>query len=278
MRTPWGIAPSERTKWHSIMDVKPFVAGETEYLLFVGCAGAFDSRAKHVTVALATILDQAGVSWGILGKEEKCCGDSVRRLGNEFLFDRMANENVNLFKKKGVTKVIAQCPHCFSTLKNDYRQYGLEVEVAHHSQFIDYLLTTGQLKLPHKADDLADTLYHDPCYLGRHNDVYQAPRDVIHAATGSRPEEFDRHGKGGFCCGAGGGRMWMEEHAGERINHNRVAEALEKTPGAICVSCPYCLTMLEDGLKEMGNSGVKVRDIAEVVAEALRPMQGATRV
>lgn len=266
---PWGIAPTERTKWHSTMEVKPFVAGETEYLFFVGCAGAFDSRSKHVTVALATVLNEAGISWGILGKEEKCCGDSLRRLGNEFVFDRMATENIKMFRDKGVTKVITQCPHCFTTLKNDYRQYGLEIEVIHHSQLIESLLSAGRLKLTHKTN-LGKTLLHDSCYLGRHNKVYEAPRQVIEAATGHRPEEFERHGKSAFCCGAGGGRMWMEENVGERINTTRVAEALTAKPDTICVACPYCLTMFEDGLKDLGGSGVKVRDIAEVVAEGLR--------
>ncbi|TAN37232.1 MAG: (Fe-S)-binding protein [Verrucomicrobia bacterium] len=268
---PWGIAPAERVKWAALLNAKPFVAGQTEYLFYVGCTGAFDSRAKHVTVALATILDHAGISWGLLGKEEKCCGDSVRRLGNEFVFDRMATENVKLFKDKGVTKIITQCPHCFSTLKNDYQQYGLEVEVIHHSQLIENLLAEGRLKLFRKVSDLGKVLFHDSCYLGRHNDIYAAPRHVLHAATGHRPAEFTRHGKNAFCCGAGGGRMWMEEHTGERINNNRVTEALTAEPGTICVSCPYCLTMFEDGLKDRGAGTVKVRDIAEVVAESLQP-------
>jgi len=267
---PWGIAPAERIKWSSLLNAKPFVAGQTEYLFYVGCTGAFDSRAKHVTVALATILDHAGISWGLLGKEEKCCGDSVRRLGNEYIFDRMATENVKLFKDKGVTKIITQCPHCFSTLKNDYQQYGLDIEVIHHSQLIEHLLGTGRLKLSSKASDLGKIIVHDSCYLGRHNDIYEAPRHVIQTATGHRPAEFVRHGKNAFCCGAGGGRMWMEEHTGERINNNRVAEALTVNPGTICVSCPYCLTMFEDGLKDKGASTVKVRDIAEVVAAGLQ--------
>lgn len=268
---PWGIAPAERIKWSSLLDVKPFIAGQTEYLFYVGCTGAFDSRAKHVTVALATILDHAGVSWGLLGKEELCCGDSVRRLGNEYLFDKMAAGNVKLFKDKGVTKIITQCPHCFSTLKNDYQQYGLEVEVIHHSQLIENLLAAGRLKLSRQVSGLGKIIFHDSCYLGRHNDIYAAPRQVIQTATGHRPVEFDRHGKNAFCCGAGGGRMWMEEHTGERINNNRVAEALTANPGTICVACPYCLTMFEDGLKDKGAGTVQVRDIAEVVAEGLHP-------
>jgi Fe-S oxidoreductase len=273
---PWGIAPSERTKWSSTLDVKPFTAGETEYLLFVGCAGAFDARQKHVTVALATILDAAGVSWGVLGKEEKCCGDSLRRLGNEYIFDRMALENTQLLRDKGVTKVITACPHCFSTLKNDYRHYGLAAEVIHHTEMIDTLLREGKLRLRRQAADLGKIVFHDSCYLGRHNDVYDQPRRAIRAATGSAPVEFERSRGASFCCGAGGGRMWMEEYEGSRINHNRVAEALAVKPDTLCVSCPYCMTMFEDGLKDLQAGGVRVKDIAEVVAEGLRPQTFVT--
>ena len=267
---PWGIAPSERTKWTGTLPVKPFAAGETEYLLFVGCAGAFDSRQKQVTVSVATILDQAGISWGILGKEENCCGDSLRRLGNEFVFDKMARENVLLFQKKGVQKIITSCPHCFTTLANDYRQYGLEVEVIHHSQLIRDLLASGRLKLDHTVTDLGKIVFHDSCYLGRHNDIYDPPREAVAAATGTAPLELERNRENSFCCGAGGGRMWMEEHLGSRINHNRVQEALTQEPDTICVSCPYCMTMFEDGLKDEKAEQVRVRDVAEIVAEGLR--------
>jgi len=269
---PWGIAPSERTKWTSTMPVKPFEAGQTEYLLFVGCAGAFDSRQKQVTVALATILERAGVSWGILGKDEKCCGDSLRRLGNEYVFDRMARENVKTFQDKGVKKVITPCPHCFSTLKNDYRQYGINLEVVHHSQLIQELLTSGRLKLTRQVVDLGKVVFHDSCYLGRHNDVYDAPREAVRAATGAAPAELERQRENSFCCGAGGGRMWMEEHVGTRINHNRVQEALAQKPDTICVSCPYCMTMFEDGFKDEKAEQVRVKDVAEIVAEGLRPV------
>lgn len=269
---PWGIAPTDRTKWYSTLDVKPFDAATTEYLLYVGCAGSFDSRQKHVTVALATILDAAGVSWGILGKEELCCGDSLRRLGNEFVFDKIAKQNVQLFNDKRITKVITQCPHCFTTLKNDYRQYGLELEVIHHSEMIDNLITSGKLKLDHQVTELGKIAFHDSCYLGRHNDVYEPPRNVIAAATGSAPAELERNHDNSFCCGAGGGRMWMEEQQGTRINLNRIEEALTGKPDTLCVSCPYCLTMFADGLKDLQADQVQVKDIAEVVAEAMRPV------
>ncbi|QWV92117.1 (Fe-S)-binding protein [Geomonas oryzisoli] len=268
---PWGIAPTERTKWHATMQVRPFEAGQTEYLLYVGCAGAFDARQKQVTVALASILDAAGVSWGTLGKDERCCGDSLRRLGNEYVFDRTARENVDLFAQRGVRKIVTQCPHCFSTLKNDYRQYGIELEVVHHSELIAALLAAGQLQLKQRVADLGRLLFHDSCYLGRHNDVYDAPRQVLKTATGAEPAEFDRNAGRSFCCGAGGGRMWQEEQEGERINLNRVKEALRQNPDTICVSCPYCLTMMEDGLKDLQGGSVRVKDLAEVVAEGLRP-------
>lgn len=269
---PWGIAPTERTKWCSTMEVKTFDQATTEYLFYVGCAGAFDSRTKQVTVSLATILNMAGVSWGILGKDEKCCGDSLRRLGNEYVFDRMARENVALFKEKGVRKVITMCPHCYTTLKNDYRQYGLELEVVHHSELLKDLADSGRLQLPGDFTELGKVLFHDSCYLGRHNDVYQAPRDVIQAVTGKNPAEMERSHGNSFCCGAGGGRMWMEEQIGTRINLNRVEEALRSNPDTICVNCPYCMTMFEDGLKDKLAGQTRVKDIAEVVAEALRPV------
>ena len=267
---PWGIAPAERSKWALGLEVRPFVAGESEYLLFVGCAGAFDARAKQVTVALTTILDSAGLSWGVLGKEELCCGESVRRLGNEFLFEQMAQAQVALLKAKGVVKVITTCPHCFTALTNDYRQYGLELEVIHHSRLIDDLLKSGRLNLHGAVAGLGTTLYHDSCYLGRHNEIYAPPRDVLTAVTGQVPLEFARHRENAFCCGAGGGRMWMEEQLGSRINLNRVEEALEQQPQTLCTACPYCMTMLEDGFKDKAVGSVKVQDIAEIVATALK--------
>ncbi|HEX5774282.1 MAG TPA: (Fe-S)-binding protein, partial [Geomobilimonas sp.] len=209
-----------------------------------------------------------GISWGILGKDEKCCGDSVRRLGNEFVFDRMARENVALFRERGVTKVITQCPHCFTTLKNDYRQFGLELEVIHHSELLRNLVRDGRLPLDTSAAAFGATVFHDSCYLGRHNDVYDAPREVIRAGTGTAPAEMGRNRGNAFCCGAGGGRMWMEEHDGTRINLARVEEALQQKPETICVSCPYCMTMFEDGLKDVRAENVRVRDVAEVLAEA----------
>jgi Fe-S oxidoreductase/nitrate reductase gamma subunit len=266
---PWGIAPSERTKWAADIEVKPFEAGKTEYLFYVGCAGAFDARNRSTTLSLAKILDKAGVSWGTLGRDEMCCGDSLRRLGNEYVFDRMAQANIKMFADKGVKKIITQCPHCFSTFKNDYKQYGVNLEVVHHTEFIKDLIQAGKLKLNPTAD-LGKIIYHDSCYLGRYNNVYDAPRDVIAAATGDAPCEMERQRDKGFCCGAGGGRMWMEEKEGSPINVARTEEALAKEPNTICVACPYCMTMFDDGLKNKEASDkVQVLDIAEIVARAL---------
>ena len=266
---PWGIAPAERGKWANLLGDRPFEAGKTEYLLYVGCAGSFDARAKQVTLALAQLLDRAGVSWGILGKDEKCCGDSLRRLGNEYVFDRLARENAAVFSERGIRRVIVQCPHCLTTLKNDYCQYGLELEVIHHSQLLVQLVHDNRLKLPTHATGLGRLVYHDSCYLGRHNGIYNAPREVIALATGSEPSEMPRNRADGFCCGAGGGRMWLEEFSGERINRVRAAEALLLQPDVVCTACPYCLTMLDDGVKDLKADRVKVKDIAEVMAEAV---------
>lgn len=267
---PWGIAPAERTKWTSNLNVRPFEANQTEYLFFVGCAGSFDARSKRVTIAIASILDAAGISWGILGKDEKCCGDTLRRLGNEYVFEKMAKENVSLFQSKGVKKVITECPHCYNTLKNDYRQFGIELEVIHHTELISQLIQQGRLKV-NGAANTGKVILHDSCYLGRYNSVYAAPRQALEAVTGNPPLEMERHHERSFCCGAGGGRMWMEETRGKRINIERTEEALRQDPNMICVSCPYCLTMFEDGIKSKNEVGkVEVLDLAEIVLKSLK--------
>jgi Fe-S oxidoreductase len=267
---PWGIAPSERVKWAAEIEVRPFEATQTEYLYYVGCAGAFDARNRRTALAVAEILNAGGVSWGILGRDELCCGDSLRRLGNEYVYDRMARENIKLFQERGVKKIITQCPHCYSTFHNDYRQYGVDLEVHHHTELIQGLIESGKLKLD-KARDLGHIVFHDSCYLGRHNQIYDAPRRALASATGQPPAEMDRHHNRSFCCGAGGGRMWMEERLGTHINVARVEEALQKDPATICVCCPYCMTMFEDGLKDKNaEDRVQVLDIAEITARALK--------
>jgi Fe-S oxidoreductase len=223
-----------------------------------------------VTVAVAKILDAAGISWGTLGKDELCCGDSLRRLGNEFAFDRIAKENVKMFADRGIKKIITQCPHCYSTLKNDYRQYGAELEVVHHTELIANLIEQGRLKL-NRNSDLGTTVIHDSCYLGRYNSIYEAPRRALAAATGRAPSEMEHHHERSLCCGAGGGRMWMEETIGKRIYVARTEEALNEESKTICTCCPYCMTMFEDGLKDKDmENNVQVLDLAEIVAEAIQ--------
>jgi Fe-S oxidoreductase/nitrate reductase gamma subunit len=268
---PWGIVPADRIKWAADITVKPFETGKTEYLFYVGCFGAFDARSRRVSLAISSILDASGISWGILGKDELCCGDSMRRLGNEFVFDRMTKDNIKIFNDKGIKKIITQCPHCYNTLKNDYRQYGLELEVIHHTKMINNLIKAGKLTLNVNGADLGNVVFHDSCYLGRYNGIYDAPREVIASVTGRAPSEMERRLDKSFCCGAGGGRMWMEESTGTRINVARVEEALKKEPRTICVSCPYCLTMFEDGLKSIkADDKVQVMDVAEIVSRGLK--------
>ncbi|OGD21647.1 MAG: electron transfer flavoprotein [Candidatus Aminicenantes bacterium RBG_16_63_16] len=268
---PWGIAPAERDKWAKDANLRRFVEGSNpEYLLYAGCAASFDSRNKKVCLAVVKALTAAGISFGILGNEEKCCGDSLRRLGNEFVFEKFAKANVAQFEKLGVKKIITICPHCYSTFKNDYPQFGFGAEVHHHSEFLPRLVREGKLELK-GTNGFGRVLFHDSCYLGRHNDIYEQPRELIVCATGQRALEFDRRLAKSFCCGAGGGRMWMEEHPEQRVNINRVKEALEKKPDVIAVACPYCMTMFTDGAKDLkAQDKVHVLDIAEIVAESIK--------
>ncbi len=271
---PWGIAPTDRTKWTQDLDI-PLIQDLVEqgkkidYLFYVGCSGAYDSRSRSISVAMSRILKAAGVTWGILGNEEKCCGDSLRRLGNEYVFEKIAVDNIATFNKYGIQRIVTCCPHGYSTLKNDYRQYGAEFEVIHHSELIAQFIREGKIKLSPKAN--GRTVYHDSCYLGRYNDIYEAPRGVLRSANGGvEPLEMERNRQKSFCCGAGGGRMWMEELEGKRIYLERTQEALKTNPSTIAVACPFCMTMFEDGVKEEGvQDKVQVKDIAEIVAEAL---------
>lgn len=267
---PWGLAPTDRTKWTIDLNIPVIPEGKkAEYLYYVGCAGAFAPRARKITVAMTRILNDAGVSWGILGNEEKCCGDSLRRLGNEYVFDKMVHDNIETFKKYGIKKIITHCPHCFSTLKNDYKQYGADFEVIHHTQLISTLITEGKIK-PSKSSN-GKTVFHDSCYLGRYNQIYNEPRDIVKACSdGRRPAEMKNRRDESFCCGAGGGRMWMEELIGKRIYLERTQQALKTKASTIAVACPYCLTMFEDGLKdEKASDRTNVMDIAEIVAESI---------
>jgi len=272
---PWGIIPQDRIKWAKGLEIPLLGADESlEYLFYVGCAGSFDSRNRKAVTALVQALRAAGVSFGILGTEEKCCGDSLRRLGNEFIFEKLAAGNVELFKKYKVKKILTYCPHCYSTLKHDYRQYGLEATVLHHSEFLYDLLQAGKLRLKGE-DSLGRVVIHDSCYLGRYNQIYRQPREILRMATGQKPTEMDRKLEKSFCCGAGGGRMWMEESPEHRLNIHRTRQALAKAPGTIAVSCPYCMTMFEDGLKNEKADKVRVLDLAEIIAPRIEYPQAS---
>ncbi|MDM8537271.1 (Fe-S)-binding protein [Desulfobacterales bacterium HSG17] len=264
---PWGIGYDKRADWADGLDVKTMAENpKVDYLLWVGCAGSFDDRAKKVSSALVKILQKAGISFAILGKEEKCTGDFARRVGNEMLFQMMAEENIETLNKYEVKKIISACPHCLNTLKHEYPHKGGNYEVIHHSEFIDTLVKEGKIRL-NKSLKGALT-YHDPCYLGRYNNVYDEPRRLLESVSKEGIKELERCGQESFCCGAGGGRMWMEESIGKRINIERAEEIAAKNVSNVAVGCPFCLTMIEDGIKEIAKEEeINTRDIAEFVAD-----------
>lgn len=245
-------------------------AGETPELLFwVGCAGSFDERAQKITRALAKILDRAGVSFAVLGTEESCTGDPAKRAGNEFLFQMQAMMNIQVLNGYEVKKVVTACPHCFNTLKNEYPALGGNYEVVHHSMLLQSLINEGRLKVQGGAFKGKKIVFHDPCYLGRANDVYEAPREVI-AKLDSALSEMKRSRANGLCCGAGGAQMFKEPEKGNKdINIERTEEALTHQPDVIAVGCPFCMTMITDGVKNFNKEQeVKVLDIAELIAQA----------
>jgi Fe-S oxidoreductase len=266
---PWGIGYDKRGDWADGLGVKLMADdSNVDYLLWVGCAGSFDDRTKKVTTSLVKILQNAGVSFAILGIEEKCTGDFARRVGNEMLFQMMAQENIETLNNYNVKKIITACPHCLNTLKHEYPQFGGHYEVIHHTEFIHKLIEKGQIVLDSSVE--GDLTYHDPCYLGRYNSIYEQPRSILKRAShnGNGYKELDRHGQESFCCGAGGGRMWMEETIGKRINLERTEEIVKTEVANVAVGCPFCLTMLEDGMKELEKEEeIKVLDIAEIVAK-----------
>jgi Fe-S oxidoreductase len=242
-----------------------------EILYWIGCAGAYDRRAQRVTRAMVRLLNAAAVNFAVLGTEERCTGDSARRLGDEFLFQELAAANIATLGKHGVRRIVAHCPHCVNVFLKDYPQFGGRFEVLHHTQLLAELLREGRLALPPNPA-LASVTYHDPCYLGRVNGIDAAPREVLQAAVGGRGggelREMPRHGNKSFCCGAGGGRMWMEEDPKRRVSTERAKEALATGAEAVAVACPFCLTMMTDGVAANG-SEAKVLDIAEILAERL---------
>ena len=263
----YGMDQKTRGDWAGQLDFPVKVLGEpgvtAEYLYWVGCAGSFDDRNRKVTLSTAKLLHEAGVDFAILGSREMCTGDPARRTGNEYVFQGLALQNIETLNDLGVTKVITQCPHCFNTLKNEYPQFGGNYEVLHHSELLMRLVKDG--KITPKSDGQTIT-YHDPCYLGRHNDVFVAPRDVVDA-VGTRVE-MPRNGTKSFCCGAGGGKMWYEEKTGKKVNIERTEEALDCDTDVIATGCPFCYIMMDDGVKELGaDEQVVVKDIAMLLAD-----------
>jgi len=281
---PWGMAEDKRADWISELDFEvPVLDGripdDVEYLYWVGCAGALEDRAKKATKAIAELLHTAGVTFAVLGPAESCTGDPARRLGNEFVFQMLAQQNVETLNEAGVgagtgKKVIASCPHCFNTISREYPQLGGNYEVIHHTQLLARLLEEGKLT-PVTAIDEKIT-YHDPCFLGRHNKVYTPPREIIDAVPGTRAEEMHRCKGNGFCCGAGGARMWLEERTGKRINTERIDEALALNPDTVSTACPYCMVMLGDAVNAKKASGeakqtLEVIDVAQLLIRSVRP-------
>ena len=270
---PWGMNQGERADWAQDLDVSvldPSDAFNHEYLYWVGCAGSFDDKNKKVTQSMTKLLKRAGIDVAILGPSEMCTGDSARRSGNEYLFQMLAMPNIEMLNGMGVRKIITQCPHCFNTLANEYPQLGGHYEVIHHSQLLEHLIDSGKLDVSNATLDERIT-YHDSCYLGRHNDVYMAPRNVVSSIKGVEVVEMQRNGTKGMCCGAGGARMWMEESIGTKVNDERAEEAISTGASRVATACPFCYIMLDDGVKGAGKEEheVKVADISIHLLDAI---------
>ena len=270
--SPWAMSPDERDKWAEDLKIKTMAevasSGEAvDYLFWVGCAGSFDDRNKKVSRALVSVMRKAGVRFAILGKEEKCTGDPARRMGNEYLAQSLIQENVNALNNYGVKKVVTACPHCFNAIKNEWKDFGGTFEVVHHTQLIAQLIKDGKIK-PSKGTEEKIT-YHDSCYIGRWNDEYQAPRSILNSLPMVKITEMEKNSSNAMCCGAGGGRMWMEEHIGTRVNVKRTEQALATNATVIASNCPFCMTMITDGIKtkDMAEK-VRIVDVAELVDQA----------
>lgn len=263
---PWGLGWQTRANWAEGLDVPTLAENpDAEYVFWPGCSGAFDARNRKVSIALVKLLKAARVDFAIIGNEEKCCGDAARRMGNEYVYYMLASENIATLNSYGVKKIITQCPHCFTSLSVDYPQLGGRYEVIHHAELLERLVAEGRLPIASGASKRV--AYHDSCYLGRYNGIYEEPRSLLRAA-GRDVVEMERAFSESFCCGAGGGRMWLEEKEGARINFERARQALETDPDEVCTACPFCLTMLSDGVAAK-DAAVPVRDIAEILADSL---------
>ncbi len=267
--SPWAFSHAARADWSEGMNIKTMAQAQNEdieVLFWIGCAGSYDDRYRKVVQSVARLLQKANIKFAILGKEEKCTGDPARRAGNEYLAQSLIQENVETMNGYGVKKVLTSCPHCFNTIKNEYPDFGGNYEVMHHSQYLSELVKAGRITLTQKIE--ATAVYHDSCYLGRSNDVYEAPRQTLVQIGGMKLVEMDRSRDKGMCCGAGGARMFMEENIGTRVNVERAKQALETKPDVVASACPFCMTMLTDGVKAHENTQVKVFDIAELLDQA----------
>ena len=266
---PWGIGAHLRADWAKDLGIKTLAEDPgVEYLFYVGCSGSFDDRGKKVSAAFAKILKAAGVSFGILGTEEGCCGDSAMRGGNEYLYQMLAQANIETMKGYNVKKIIATCPHGYNALKKDYPHFGGQFEVYHHTEIIADLIAKGKITLKKPVEGLYT--YHDSCFLGRYNEIYDQPRRILKAVPGLKLTEMERKLAKSFCCGAGGARMWMEEDIGERINDMRTDQAIATGADRIAVGCPFCLTMLSDGIKDRKKEeSMAALDIAEIVWKSM---------
>lgn len=269
---PWGIGWDQRAKWAEGLGVRTMAevvaSGEPiDVLYWVGCAASFDDRNRKVARSFARILQRTGVRFAILGPEEKCTGDPARRLGNEYLAQTMIMANVETLNRYGVTRIVASCPHCFNAIRNEYPDFGGTYEVVHHSQLLEDLLRAGRLQ-PTK-EVLQFLTYHDACYLGRYNQVYEEPRAVLYRIPGVRVVEMMQSRDKGFCCGAGGARMWMEERTGEKVNHRRLSHVEETRANAVVTACPYCLIMLDDAAKTRNREDIRRFDVAELLERSL---------
>jgi Fe-S oxidoreductase len=281
---PWGMGESKRADWISEVDFEvPVVDGtigdDVEYLFWVGCAGALEDRAKKTTKAIAQLLHAAGVSFAVLGPAETCTGDPARRMGNEFVYSMMAQQNIETLNEAGARKIVASCPHCFNTIANEYPQLGGNYEVIHHTQLLARLVEEGKIKPVTPIEERIT--YHDPCFLGRHNRVFTAPREIMEQVPGVQAQEMHRCKERGFCCGAGGARMWMEERIGKRINTERIDEALSTNPDTISTGCPFCLVMLGDAVSAKKGAGeakdtLEVVDVAQLLARSIAQPAGVT--
>ncbi|MDZ4247135.1 MAG: (Fe-S)-binding protein [Dehalococcoidia bacterium] len=265
---PWRGTTATRLDWASNIDVKVLADNrEVDILYWVGCTAALEERSMKISASLARLMLKAGLNFGILGAEESCCGDPARRMGNEYLFQLQALKNIEAMNGYGIKKVVTSCPHCFYTLKYEYPQFGGQFEVIHHSQLLKELLDAGKIKMA--GNFTSKVVYHDACYLGRYNDIFSEPRDILKKVPGVTTREMDRRYYKSFCCGAGGGRLWMEEHTGKRINETRTEEALKTGADVIATACPYCIQMFVDGVKTKGvEETVKPMDLAEIIEAA----------